>query len=108
MMGPYFQQPRKKINQKAQGKKKLAGEGHMYPPRHLVVNTPRMKLFGNNPRDLESGSLRDLETSCHKSTAYCHNLNHTTSANFRAARKRNLVLNMPTKLLVVNNACMGP
>ena len=37
-MGPYFQQPRKKINQKTQGEKKLAGGHHMYPPpRHLVV-----------------------------------------------------------------------
>ena len=40
MMEPYFQQPQKKINQKAQGEKKLAGGGgHMYPhPRHLVIN----------------------------------------------------------------------
>ena len=30
-MGPYSQQPRKKFHQKAQGKKKLAGEGDMYP-----------------------------------------------------------------------------
>ena len=38
MMGPYFQQPRKKINQKAQGKKKLAGGGAYVPhSRHLVV-----------------------------------------------------------------------
>ena len=30
-MGPYFQQPRKKINQKAQGEKKLAGRGGYVP-----------------------------------------------------------------------------
>ena len=38
MTGPYFQQPRNKINQKAQGKKKLAGGPYVPPPRHLVVN----------------------------------------------------------------------
>ena len=42
MMGPYFQQPRNKINQKAQGKKKLAGGGPYVPPsRHLVVKATR-------------------------------------------------------------------
>ena len=46
MMGPYFQQPRKKINPKAQGEKKLAGGGgggHMYPHRHLVVKESYQK-----------------------------------------------------------------
>ena len=42
MMGPYFQQPRKKINQKAQGKKKVSGEGGICtPPRHLVVKSTK-------------------------------------------------------------------
>ena len=40
-MGPYFQQPPKKINQKAQGKKKLAEGGAICTPRprHLVVKS---------------------------------------------------------------------
>ena len=47
MMGPYFQQPRKKINQKAQGKKELAEGGAYVPhPRHLVVNNKKTWLFG--------------------------------------------------------------
>ena len=37
MVGPYFQQLRNKINQKAQCKKKLAGGGICTPTRHLVV-----------------------------------------------------------------------
>ena len=41
MMRAYSRQPRKKINQKAQGKKKLAGGGPYEPlPRHLVVKPP--------------------------------------------------------------------
>ena len=51
MMGPDFQQPRKKINQKAQGKKKLAGGWVPYvTPRHLVVNDQDGPLdaFGNH------------------------------------------------------------
>ena len=37
IMGPYFQQRRKK-NQKAQGKKSLRGAGEYVPPRHLVLS----------------------------------------------------------------------
>ena len=45
-MGPYFQQPRKKINQKAQGKKKLAGGGpYVPPPRHLVVKGRGKRIY---------------------------------------------------------------
>ena len=50
MMGAYSLQPRQKINQKAQGKKQLAGGVHMYPPfpppRHLVVNRLSKGFFG--------------------------------------------------------------
>ena len=54
MMGPYFQQPRKKINQKAQGKKALAGGRDMYPPtRHLEANHQACRCFETACRDCE-------------------------------------------------------
>ena len=45
MMGPYFQQPRKKSIKKLRAKKKLAGARAYVPPRrHLVVKRPMVKL----------------------------------------------------------------
>ena len=55
LMGPYFQQPRKKINQKAQGKKKVSEGGpYVPPPRHLVVKKLSVSLF---PSDFTSSTL---------------------------------------------------
>ena len=65
MMGPYFQQPRKKLNQKAQGKKNVSGGGgHMYPPsRHLVVKDFHVSILAKqNLIDLSTESPRKFET----------------------------------------------
>ena len=61
MMGPYFQQPRKKINQKAQGKNKLAGGGAYVPPtRHLVVKEVKFRQTITLQTNKEIGNLRSL------------------------------------------------